>query len=166
MSDELNEMVGDLLNQLEDANKKVELVKKVSDPLTKETMEKFVIEKAGRLVEESLDVVNNMKDFVSSAPESRDISSLSELINATASAIETLNKLIVAEKRNETIIKAKTMDIESRKDLAETTHNTKLLATREEVFKALMAQAVENLNAIETQTQVVPDKTEVKHIES
>ena len=99
-----------------------------------------------------------MKDFVSSAPESRDISSLSELINATASAIETLNKIIVTEKRNETIIKAKTMDIESRKNLAETAHNTKLLATREEVFKALMAQAVENMNAIETKTQVIEDK--------
>jgi len=158
MSDELNEMVGDLLNQLEDANKKAVVAKKETNPLTKETMEKFVIEKAGRLVEESLEVVNNMKDFVSSAPESRDISSLSELINATASAIETLNKIIVTEKRNETIIKAKTMDIESRKNLAESAHNTKLLATREEVFKALMAQAVENMNAIEAKTQVIEDK--------
>ena len=115
MSEELNEMVGDLLDQLKDANKKAEYVKKETNPLTKDNMEKFVIEKAGRLVEDSLDVMTNVKDYISSAPESKDVGSLSELIAATATAIETLNKIIVTDKRNETLIKAKEMDIASRK---------------------------------------------------
>jgi len=107
MSEELNEMVGDLLEQLKDANKQIEQVKKTPEPLTKVNMVKFVVEKAGRLVEESLDVMSNVKDYISSAPESKDVGSLAELIGATATAIETLNKIIVTDKRNETLIKAK-----------------------------------------------------------
>jgi len=141
MSEELNEMVGDLLEQLQTANKEAEKVKKQTEPLTKETMEKFVIEKAGRLVEESLEVMTNVKDYISSAPESKDVGSLSELIAATATAIETLNKIIVTDKRNETLIKAKEMDITSRKELKESENTTKLLATREQVFKMLIDSA-------------------------
>jgi len=151
MSEELNEMVGDLLDQLNDANKKAEAVRKESTPLTKENMEKFVIEKAGRLVEESLDVMTNVKDYISSAPESKDVGSLSELIAATATAIETLNKIIVTDKRNETVIKAKEMDIASRKELREADNTTKLLATREQVFKMLIDSANKSAKIIDAE---------------
>jgi vacuolar-type H+-ATPase subunit E/Vma4 len=155
MSEELNEMVGDLLDQLKDANKKAECVKKETNPLTKDNMEKFVIEKAGRLVEESLDVMTNVKDYISSAPESKDVGSLSELIAATATAIETLNKIIVTDKRNETLIKAKEMDIASRKELKEVDSTTKLLATREQVFKMLIDSANNSAKIIDA--EVVKD---------
>jgi vacuolar-type H+-ATPase subunit E/Vma4 len=151
MSEELNEMVGDLLEQLKDANKQAEQVKKQTEPLTKENMEKFVIEKAGRLVEESLDVMTNVKDYISSAPESKDVGSLSDLIAATATAIETLNKIIVTDKRNETVIKAKEMDIASRKELKEVDSNTKLLTTREQVFKMLIDSANNSAKIIDAE---------------
>jgi len=151
MSEELNEMVGDLLDQLKDATKKAETVKKETNPLTKENIEKFVVEKAGRLVEESLDVVSNVKDYISSAPESKDVGSLAELIAATATAIETLNKIIVTDKKNETIIKAKEMDISSRKELKEADNTTKLLATREQVFKMLIDSANQSARIIDAE---------------
>lgn len=151
MSEELNEMVGDLLEQLKDANKQAEQVKKQAEPLTKENMEKFVIEKAGRLVEESLDVMTNVKDYISSAPESKDVGSLSDLIAATATAIETLNKIIVTDKRNETLIKTKEMDIASRKELKEVDSNTKLLTTREQVFKMLIDSANNSAKIIDAE---------------
>lgn len=151
MSEELNEMVGDLLDQLKDATKKAEIAKKETNPLTKENMEKFVVEKAGRLVEESLDVVSNVKDYISSAPESKDVGSLAELIAATATAIETLNKIIVTDKKNETVIKAKEMDIASRKELKEADNTTKLLATREQVFKMLIDSANQSAKIIDAE---------------
>ena len=144
-------MVGDLLEQLKDANKQAEQVKKQAEPLTKENMEKFVIEKAGRLVEESLDVMTNVKDYISSAPESKDVGSLSDLIAATATAIETLNKIIVTDKRNETLIKTKEMDIASRKELKEVDSNTKLLTTREQVFKMLIDSANNSAKIIDAE---------------
>jgi hypothetical protein len=156
MSEELNEMVGDLLTQLSDANKQAEKAKKTSDPLTKENMEKFVIEKAGRLVEESLDVMTNVKDYISSAPESKDVGSLSELIAATATAIETLNKIIVTDKRNDTVIKAKEMDIASRKELKTADNTNKLMITREQVFKMLIDSANNSAKIIDA--EIVEDK--------
>lgn len=151
MSEELNEMVGDLLEQLQDANKKAEIAKKENDPLKKEDIERFVVEKAGKLVEESLEVVSNVKEYISSAPESKDVGSLAELIAATSTAIETLNKIIVTDKRNETIIKAKDMDIASRKELKEADNTTKLLATREQVFKMLIDSANNSAKIIDAE---------------
>jgi len=151
MSDELNEMVGDLLGQLQEANKKAEVAQKESDPLTKENIEKFVIENAGKLVKESLEVVTNVKDYISSAPENKDVSSLADLIAATSTAIETLNKIIVTDKRNETVIKAKDMDIKSRRELKEVDTTTKLLATREQVFKMLIDSANTSAKTIEAE---------------
>lgn len=151
MSEELNEMVGDLLEQLKDANKQIEQVKKTPEPLTKENMEKFVVEKAGRLVEESLEVMSNVKDYISSAPESKDVGSLAELIAATSTAIETLNKIIVTDKRNETLIKAKEMDIKSRHELKEADNQNKLLATREQVFKMLIDSANRSAKIIDAE---------------
>lgn len=154
MSEELNEMVGDLLEQLQDANKKAEIAKKENNPLKKEDMERFVIEKAGKLVEESIEVVSNVKDYISSAPESKDVGSLAELIAATSTAIETLNKIIVTDKKNETLMKAKEMDIASRKELKEVDNNNKLLATREQVFKMLINSANRSAEIIDA--EIVP----------
>jgi len=151
MSEELNEMVGDLLDQLNDANKKAEIAKKETNPLTRENIEKFVVEKAGKLVEESLDVVTNVKDYISSAPESKDVGSLADLIAATSTAIETLNKIIVTDKRNEALLKAKSMDIESRKELKNSDNATKLLVTREQVFKMLIDSANKSAKIIDAE---------------
>jgi len=151
MSEELNEMVGDLLSQLNDATEKAKQAEKEKNPLTKENMEKFVIEKAGKLVEESIEVVSNVKDYISSAPESKDVGSLAELIGATATAIETLNKIIVTDKRNDTVIKAKEMDIASRKELKEVDSQNKLLATREQVFKMLIDSANKSAKIIDAE---------------
>ena len=151
MSEELNEMVGDLLSQLNDANKKAEKIQKETDLLSKENMEKFVIENAGKLIKESLEVVTNVKDYISSAPESKDVSSLADLIAATSTAIETLNKIIVSDKKNEPIIKAKDMDIRSRRELKESENTTKLLATREQVFKMLIDSANNSAKIIDAE---------------
>lgn len=149
MSEELNEMVGDLLEQLNDASKKADVAKKETNPLKKEDMERFVVEKAGKLVEESLEVVSNVKDYIFSAPESKDVGSLADLIAATSAALETLNKIIVTDKRNETVIKAKEMDIAIKKELKEADGNQKLLATREQVFKMLIDTANTNAKVID-----------------
>jgi len=151
MSEELNEMVGDLLSQLNDANEKAKQAEKEQNLLTKETMEKFVIEKAGKLVEESLGVVTNVKDYISSAPEAKDVGSLAELIAATSTAIETLNKIIVTDKKNETLIKAKEMDIAARKEIKQADNQTKLLATREQVFKMLIDSANKSAKIIDAE---------------
>lgn len=151
MSDELNEMVGDLLNQLQTAEKKAKDVEKEKDPLKKENLEKFVIENAGRLVEESLGMIKNVKDYIISAPEHKDVTALADLVAATSSAIESLNKIIVTDKRNEAIIKVKEMDIKSRQEKHEEESQPKKLLSREEVFKMLIDDRI-------TDAKIVKDK--------
>lgn len=157
MSDELNEMVGDLLSQLNDAQKKAKELEVEKDNLKKENLEKFVVEKAGSLVEESLSMLKNVKDYIISAPESKDVSSFSDLVAATAAAIDTLNKIYVSDKKNETITNVKKMDIESRKELKKEDTSQKMLATREEIFKMLMNQVKE---------ESIPVEVEIKTLEN
>jgi tRNA U55 pseudouridine synthase TruB len=138
MSEELNEMVGDLLSQLSDAQTKAKEAEKELNPLKKEEIEKFVVEKGGKLVEDSLEMIKNVKDYIVSSPEAKDVDAFASLVAATSTAIETLNKLVVNDKKADTILKTKQMEIEARKELKQEENNAKLLATREQIFKALI----------------------------
>ncbi|NBO99782.1 MAG: hypothetical protein EBU90_06600 [Proteobacteria bacterium] len=138
MSEELNEMVGDLLSQLNDAQEKAKQAEKESNPLKKEELEKFVVEKGGNLVEESLSMIKNVRDYIISSPEAKDVDAFAGLVAATSAAIDTLNKIVVNDKKSETSVKVKQMDIESRKELKQEETNQKFLATREQIFKMLI----------------------------
>jgi len=139
MSDELNEMVGDLLSQLSEAQTKAKQAEEEQSPLKKEELEKFVVEKGGKLVEDSLEMIKNVKDYIVSSPEAKDVDAFAGLVAAASSAIDTLNKIVVNDKRSDTIVKTKQMDIDARKELKQDDNATKLLATREQIFKALIA---------------------------
>lgn len=138
MSEELNEMVGDLLSQLSEAQTKAKEAEKELNPLKKEEIEKFVVEKGGKLVEDSLEMIKNVKDYIVSSPEAKDVDAFASLVAATSTAIETLNKLVVNDKKADTILKTKQMEIEARKELKQEENNIKMLATREQIFKALI----------------------------
>jgi len=142
MSEELNEMVGDLLSQLTEAQQAAKKVEAEQNPLKKEDLEKFVVERAGSLVEESLAMLKNVKDYIISSPESKDVASFSELVAATATALDALNKINLSDKKNETLKSVKQMDIDARKQLKQEDTTQRLLTTREDVFKMLM----DNLN--------------------
>jgi hypothetical protein len=141
MDEELNNEVGSLLDQLQAVSVKVDQVKKERNPITKEELEKFTIERGAALVEDALEMVATVKDFIISAPNAEDVEAYAGLIKATSSAIDSLNHLTVADKRSNTSVKLKEMDIASRKELQQDSQNHKLLATREEIFKMLVDKA-------------------------
>jgi len=74
-------------------------------------------------------------------PEAENVSSLAELIKASTGAIDTLNKLVVQDKKSNTTIKAKKLDIESKKQLQTSDQQHKLLLSREEVIERLIKKA-------------------------
>jgi len=136
-----NISVDDILHQLETTatdNTQPQLPRQTID---KNDLEDFVIQKSGALVEGTLEMIDNVKDYIRSAPESRDVSSLAELINAASSAIETLNKIVVSNKKNETSIKIKEMDISTKKELHSAEDSRRISLTREEIFKMLFKEA-------------------------
>jgi hypothetical protein len=141
MEDELNDEVGTLLDQLQAVSTNVSQVKKERDPITKEELEKFTIENGAALVQDALEMVATVKDFIISAPNAEDVEALAGLIKAASSAIDSLNHLTIADKRSNTSVKLKEMDIESRKELQKSDNAQRLLATREEIFKMLVDKA-------------------------
>jgi len=141
MDDETHDEVETLLDQLQAVSTTVKNVKKERDPITKEELEKFTIENGAALVQDALEMVATVKDFIISAPNAEDVEALAGLIKAASSAIDSLNHLTIQDKRSTTSVKLKEMDITSRKELQQDNNNHKLLATREEIFKMLVDNA-------------------------
>jgi len=97
---------------------------------------------SGKLIKGTVDYVEEVKQFITSAPDSRDVDALSKLVGASASAIESLNKILLQDKANEAKIQVKQMDIESKKELQDS-NNEKLglSINREELLKQLVNDA-------------------------
>ena len=71
-----------------------------------------------------------------SAPNAKDLSAYAELINASANAIETMNKIIVQDKKSDTLRDLKKMDHNMKKDLLGDAKEM-LSLSREDMFKKL-----------------------------
>tara|TARA_R110000868_G_scaffold54509_7_gene170296 strand:+ start:1263 stop:1742 length:480 start_codon:yes stop_codon:yes gene_type:complete len=149
MNDDLDDTVDGILDQLR-ANNTV--IKKIdnSPEVTKENLEAFILKHTSELVKSSSEAVELVKDYVTSAPNAEDVTALADLVKATATAVNTLNSLLSTEKKNNTLIRIKEMDINSRKEELNTAIGVKLLLTREELMKQLLnsAQLIEDAKII------------------
>jgi hypothetical protein len=137
MGNELDEAVNDIISQLK-GTADVSKQRQEEVDLTKDQLEEFIIKSSGKLVTRSLNLVDEVREYVASAPESRDVSSLAELINATVGAVESLNKIHISDERNKTQVKVKQMDIDSKERINITDNKTKILLSREDIMKALV----------------------------
>jgi hypothetical protein len=137
MDTDLDSAVNDILSQLKGT---VPTVKKQPEEeiLTKDQLEEFIIKNSGKLITKSLNIVDDVKDYVTAGSDSKDIAALAELINATSSAIDTLNKVYISEERNKTQVNVKQMDIESKERMNITDNKTKILLSREDIMKAII----------------------------
>lgn len=141
-NDELQDDVKNLVDQLkEDQKTNKTIVKSEEFKLNKEDLEEFILNKTGSLVNSSIEMVNTVKQYVEAAPNSEEVESLSSLLRAATGSIDTLSKILVQDKRSETTVKVKTMDIESKSKLLDQDHQNKLLLSREDVLEQLISKA-------------------------
>lgn len=133
MSEENNDNIDDIIDALKEKN--VQLNKEIRK-VSKENIEEFVVDSAGSVINECVDLVKNLGIFMQSAPNAKDLSAYAELINASANAIETLNKIIVQDKKSETLKDLKKMDHNMKKDLLGDAKEM-LTLSREDMFKKL-----------------------------
>jgi hypothetical protein len=96
-------------------------------------------------------VLDEYRDFLTATPSEESAEAMSNLINASSSAIESLNKVLAANKRAATSIKVKEMEIKARIDNNKRDNATKLMMTRGELMQMLMDAP----EAIEVETQKV-----------
>ena len=148
----------DLISQLKNIpadSKMLERAALEHPELSKEDVEEFVINKSSKLIQDSLELIDNMKEVVHHMPEAENISSLAELIKASSGAIETLNKIVIQDKKTNTTITSKKMDIESRKELQAVDQSHALTMSREEI----MARLINDKSIIDVNAEVTePNK--------
>ena len=137
MSNEIDTAVNDILTQIKSHNKDTTEIKKVAEEIDLDNLEEFLVKKTSSLINSSVDMVDDVKEYIASAPENRDVASLAELIKASSSAIDTLSKLHTAKEQNKNRVEIKQMDIESKEKLNIMDNQTKVLMTRDDVMKAL-----------------------------
>lgn len=142
MNDDVDIVVDDLLSQLKGVNVAQKEVEKQDFNLDREKLEDFLLQYSGKLIKGSVDYVEDVKQFITSAPDARDVDALSKLIGASASAIESLNKILLQDKANEAKIQVKEMDIQSKKELQDKSNEQAgLTINREELLKQLIDDA-------------------------
>jgi hypothetical protein len=142
--DTVNDAVGDILSQLQESNgvttqnNAIRMAREKDESCDKDSMEEFIIEKTSKLISKTLSMVDNVSDYISSAPENRDVASIAELIRASTSAIDTLQRMHITAKNNDARKEIKTMDIEARIENNVRDNHTKIAMSREEVMEALL----------------------------
>ena len=142
MDNDVDIVVDDLLAQLKGVTAASKEIQKDEFSLEKEELEKFLLNYSGKLIKGTVDYVEEVKQFLTSAPDSRDVDALSKLVGASASAIESLNKILLQDKANEAKIQVKQMDIESKKELQDSSNERLGLSiNREELLKQLVMDA-------------------------
>ena len=150
MDQDVDIVVDDLISQLKGATNASKELKKDEFNLNKEELEKFLLNYSGKLIKGTVDYVEEVKQFITSAPDSRDVDALSKLVGASASAIESLNKILLQDKANEAKIQVKQMDIESKKELQDKNNERLGLTVNRET---LLKQLIDDAKIIEVSDQ-------------
>lgn len=144
--DDSLDSVDSLINQLKSIPKATKEVEQVEDTLTKENLEEFILKHTGNLVKQASESVALVRDYVEAAPNAEEVTALAELIKATSSAVESLNRILITDKKTSTAIKIKEMDNKSRQKELDAVVGLKLRSTREELMKQLInATVIENV---------------------
>lgn len=141
MDDENQISVNDLIKELENSAEKTKLVAKNNTELSKENLEQFVLNSTGKLVTQGLEIVEGVKDYVMNNPESREVVALAEALKAVASALTVVKDIQITQMKKEGAETIKKMEIESRKQLKNEETKTRILLSRDEVFKKIMEDA-------------------------
>ena len=141
--DEDDDDLSGLLGQLRQNNTFTNKAMKSNENfnLPKEQLEEFILNTSGRLVQDSLDMIDIVKERVAGAAEPDDVASLSELFKASTSTIEALNKILIQDKKAMTTMTVKQMDIEAKKEIPQQESEGRFLASREEMMKQLVKDA-------------------------
>ncbi len=154
---EVDGAVDDILSQLSTQHHSITRQQKTEEEIPEvEDLEEYLVKKTARLINTTLNAVDNVNDYISSAPENRDVASLAELMRSANSAIETMQKVHANKANNEARKELKTMDIEAKKEINIVDNQTKLVMSREELMEAMLnGPAEEESKKVEKKDDVI-----------
>lgn len=141
MEEDLDVVVNDIITQLKGTTALSK--KEPVEELDKEKLEEFIIKNSGKLITKTLDIVDDVQTYISSAPEAKDVTALAELLKAASASIEALNKVYTSIEKNKTVKEVKQMDIDSREKI-NTLDNATFLLSRKEIMQELIGKSKED----------------------
>lgn len=133
--------VDELVEQLKNNNQVINQQQKDREHVDDDNLDEFIMKTSSALIEDSLEVLSNVKEYTANSPDARECQSIAELIKAAATAIDTLNKVSLQNKKSKTQLEIKQLDIETKKGIASQEQQTKLLLSREDIMDKLFKDA-------------------------
>lgn len=138
-TENIDTTVDSILNQLKNSTALIQRAQtELVDVVTKENLEKFVIDQASNLIKMSASSLEYIKDIVQAAPTPDDICAMADMVKSSAIVIDILNKIVTTERKIDATFKLKEMEIQSKKEEVETKVGVSLVMSREELMKQLM----------------------------
>lgn len=143
--------INSLISQLQGINNTVNNIDELSQQtsISKENLEQFIIDKASQLVNDTTSTIAYLKRLVEAAPDAKEVASLAELVKASSSTLDTLTKMVISDKKNNTIKELKQLDM-AIKQKPEALKNK---YTRDEIFKQLFEPATGTVVEINSQPE-------------
>ena len=140
----VNELTEKLKEQVDSVKAKSKELNQESNTLNRDNLEKFILEKTGLLVTEGLDTIKELKSIFVSNPNAEEIDSLAQAFKAVSGALSVLKDIQVSNSKINNNKELKEMDIKAKKELLQNKveiDTPKLLFTREEIIKSLIAKS-------------------------
>jgi len=144
---DINSLISQLQGINTAANNIDELAQQTS--VSKENLEQFVIDKASQLINDTTSTIGYLKRLVEAAPDAKEVASLAELVKASSSTLDTLTKMVISNKKNDTIKEIKLLDI----TLKQKPDAIKNKYTRDEIFKQLFVPPENTVVEINSQPE-------------
>jgi hypothetical protein len=151
----LDKVADSIIDQIKNQGKSLKSIEKDYPELSADDVDAFVLKYGSMAVIDLSEALKEQAEVVRQTGDADQVLALSELARSFQGNLEVLQKRSIADKKNETAVKIKTMDIQSKKEIQEAGDNTKLIMSREELFKLLITQQKEEPKKSKKETPVI-----------
>lgn len=139
--DDLDQDVDNIIAQLKNQTKKINTIEKEKPQLSKDDIEKFIIDNATDVVTDCVDMIQSIKTDIQAESDPKLIESAATLVTAFTSAIDALSKLKLSDDKIKSQKEIKQMDIAAKlenKSNDVQNNSAGVFLSREEIIKGLL----------------------------
>jgi len=133
----LDSDVDDIISQLKNQGKSLKTVEKEKPHLSKDDVEKFILDNASSVVVDCVAMLQSLGEEVRAGGDPKLVESVAEIAKAATIAIEALSRLKLSDDKIKAQKDIKQMDIDSKVVKEDASENKGIYLSREEMLKHL-----------------------------
>lgn len=137
----IDSIANDIVQQLKQTTTYTNAVTDAKNIVNREDLENFILQRSSTLIDQSMEVIANLKDYIQGGAAADEVSAFAEVVKASSSALEALNKIYIQHERAKASTNMKQMEIDAKLSIANQDNNTRLLVGREELLKQLIDES-------------------------